>query len=207
MQTNISETALQIGSLPLRKAVFIDKDGTLIPDVPYNVNPQYITLAEGVVAGLKMLSQKGFLFIIISNQAGVAHGYFHIDALEGVKEKVSQLLAQENIPLAGFYFCPHHSKAEVEEYKVDCECRKPKPGMILQAAKDFNIDLSKSWMIGDILNDVEAGNAAGCRSILIDNGGETEWILTKERTPDRTVKNFKEAAEWITQQTPEVMHL
>jgi D-glycero-D-manno-heptose 1,7-bisphosphate phosphatase len=183
-----------------RKAVFIDKDGTLIPDVPYNVDPSLITLSEGALDGLKILSQNGFLLIMISNQAGVAYGYFAEEALEGVKEKVTSLLAEANISLDGYYFCPHHVKGAVEEYSIDCNCRKPKPGMILQAAKDFDIDLPASFMVGDILNDVEAGKAAGCRSILLDNGGETEWILTKERTPDHIVKNFKEAAEWILQQ-------
>jgi D,D-heptose 1,7-bisphosphate phosphatase len=184
----------------LRKAVFIDKDGTLIPDIPYNVNPSLVTLNEGVLEGLRMLSQNNFLLIMISNQAGIAYGYFKEEALEGVKEKVASLLAEANITLDAYYFCPHHVKGCVKEYTFDCDCRKPKPGMILKAAEEFNIDLSSSFMIGDILNDVEAGKAAGCKSILLDNGGETEWILTKERTPDHVVKNFKEAAEWILQQ-------
>jgi D-glycero-D-manno-heptose 1,7-bisphosphate phosphatase len=186
---------------PLSKAVFIDKDGTLIPDVPYNVDPSLITLNEGVLEGLQLLAAQRYLLIMISNQAGVAYGYFKEDALEGVKQKISELLSLADITLNGHYFCPHHSKGSVQQYSFDCNCRKPKPGMILQAAQDLNIDLSSSFMIGDILNDVEAGKAAGCRSILLDNGGETEWIMNEQRTPDVVVKNFKEAAEWILQQT------
>jgi D,D-heptose 1,7-bisphosphate phosphatase len=184
----------------ISKAVFIDKDGTLIPDVPYNVDPSLITLNEGVLEGLQMLSKEGYLLIMISNQAGVAHGYFKEDALDGVKEKISLLLAPINLNFDGYYFCPHHLNGSVERYSIDCSCRKPKPGMILQAAKDYNVDLSSSYMIGDILNDVEAGKAAGCKSILLNNGGETEWILNEQRTPDLVVKNFKEAAEWIVGQ-------
>jgi D-glycero-D-manno-heptose 1,7-bisphosphate phosphatase len=201
MQTHVSTTALQAGHLPLRKAVFIDKDGTLIPDIPYNVDPSLISLAEGVADALQLLSTQNYLFVIVTNQAGVAHGYFKVEALQAVQQRITELLANIGISLAGFYFCPHHTNAEIGKYRIDCNCRKPKPGMILRAAKELNIDLPKSWMIGDILNDVEAGNAAGCRSILIDNGGETEWIITKEREPNRVVKNFKQAAEWIAQQT------
>lgn len=186
---------------PFRKAVFVDKDGTLIPDVPYNVDPALITLGDGVLEGLQLLSEQRFLLIMISNQAGVAYGYFKEEALEGVRQKISELLSPANITLDAYYFCPHHTKGSVQQYTLDCGCRKPKPGMILKAAKDFNIDLSSSFMIGDILNDVEAGKTAGCKSVLLDNGGETEWIMNELRTPDFVAKNFKEAAEWIVQQT------
>jgi D,D-heptose 1,7-bisphosphate phosphatase len=188
---------------PIRKAVFLDKDGTIIPDVPYNVDPALIIINGGVLEGLKLLSQNGFLLIMISNQAGVAYGYFKEEALESVREKVAALLAEAGIFLDGYYFCPHHEKGSVSEFAIDCDCRKPKPGMILRAAKDFSIDLSASYMVGDILNDVEAGKAAGCKAILLDNGNETEWILNPQRTPDHVVKNFKEAAEWIVQQARE----
>jgi D-glycero-D-manno-heptose 1,7-bisphosphate phosphatase len=178
----------------MNKAVFLDKDGTLIDDVPYNVNPALIHLGKGVAKSLKALKDQGYLLIVISNQSGVAHGYFAVNALQGVVDKIQMELMDENVQLDAIYFCPHHPEGSVEEYAIVCECRKPKPGMILQAARRFNIDLSKSWMIGDILHDVEAGNMAGCKTILIDNGNETEWELNVNRKPTVIVKNIEEAA-------------
>ena len=181
----------------MNKAVFLDKDGTLIKDVPYNVDPEKIALFEDVPKGLKLVKEQGFKLIVVTNQAGVALGYFEEKAIEGVKQKIINLLKVYDITLDGFYYCPHHEKGRVKEYATTCECRKPLPGLLIQAANELNIDLSQSWMIGDILNDVEAGKKAGCKTILIDNGGETEWELTKDRTPDYTVNNFLEAANKI----------
>lgn len=190
-----------------RKAVFLDKDGTLIPDVPYNVNPDLISLENGVIEGLKLLQKAGYVFVIISNQAGVARGYFQLNALEKVKQKIDLLLNKEGIVVEGYYFCPHHSEGKVAEYAVACECRKPKPGMILQAAKELNITTESSWMIGDILNDVEAGNRAGCRTILINNKNETEWVEGPFRTPTYVAENFINAARFILNTTYETNEL
>lgn len=158
------------------KVVFLDKDGTLINDVPYNVDPDLIILQERAVKGLQKLQDAGYKFIVVSNQSGVARGYFEEQALVNVREKLAQLLAANQIALEGFYYCPHHPEAKNKAYAVACQCRKPMPGMLLRAAQEHQIDLRASWMIGDILNDIEAGNRAGCHTILIDNGGETEWI-------------------------------
>lgn len=182
------------------KAIFLDKDGTLIPDIPYNVNPDLISLEDGAIKGLYALQSDGYLLIIISNQSGVAQGVFAEKALSGVHEKIVQLLKDNYINLDGFYYCPHHSSGSIQGYNIECACRKPKPGMILRAAQERNIDLSASWMIGDILNDVEAGNKAGCRTILIDNGNETEWIQNEWRKPDYLAGNIIEAAEFILNQ-------
>lgn len=178
----------------MNKAVFLDKDGTLIPDIPYNTDPDLITLQKNAVDGLRQLSRDGYLIIIISNQSGVARGFFKEEALIDVKIRIGDLLKEEQIPLDGFYYCPHHPEGSVKEYSVECNCRKPESGMFFKAAADFDIDLSSSWMIGDILNDVEAGKRAGCRSVLINNGNETEWHLNESRIPDYLVKNINEAA-------------
>jgi len=180
-----------------RKAIFLDKDGTLIPDVPYNVNPDLIRLQPGVIEGLKLLKDNGFTFIIISNQAGVARGYFKYNELEKVKEKLNLLLNPEGIQIDGYYFCPHHPLGKIPEYAIECNCRKPEPGMILNAAKDLQIDKAESWMIGDILNDVEAGNKAGCNTILLDIGNETEWVEGNFRKPTYTASDFLQAARFI----------
>lgn len=177
-----------------KKAVFIDKDGTLIVDMPFNVNPDLIILQEETIEGLKHIKQLGYELIVISNQSGVAHGYFEESDLKQVEEKLQELLSKHNLSLDAFYYCPHHPGGSVERYAIDCESRKPQPGMILRAARDRQIDLNKSWMIGDILHDIEAGNRAGCRTILIDNGNETEWLLNDFNHPDFTVRTINDAA-------------
>jgi len=181
----------------MNAAVFLDKDGTLIPDVPYNVDPELIVLQDNTIEGLKKLKSKGYLLIVVSNQAGIAKGLFKEVALDGVKGKLQELLRSKGIELDGFYFCPHHPEGTVKEFSIDCNCRKPKAGMFLKAARDFNIDLSQSWMIGDILHDVEAANRAGCKSILIDNGNETEWYINEFRKPDYMANNINDAANHI----------
>jgi D-glycero-D-manno-heptose 1,7-bisphosphate phosphatase len=179
------------------KAIFIDKDGTLIPDIPYNITPHLITLKPEAVTGLQALKKQGYLLIVISNQSGVARGYFKEEDLKGVQQKIVVLLNEHHIVLDGFYYCPHYPNAAIEKYAVACDCRKPQPGMLLKAAADFNIDLTQSWMIGDILNDIEAGNKAGCHTVLVDNGGETEWIINESRTPTYIVNTINDAAEKI----------
>jgi len=174
----------------MNKAVFIDKDGTLIKDVPYNVKPELIEFEEDAFESLRGLQQMGYKVIIISNQPGVALGYFKEEELKKVEEKIKDLLAENKVHLDGFYYCPH-------DENDNCECRKPKPGLILMAAKNQGIQLSRSWMIGDILNDVEAGNRSYCKSILIDNGNETEWVWSRYRKPNFIAKNLKAAAEII----------
>lgn len=190
-----------------RKAVFLDKDGTLIPDVPYNVNPDLVTLEPGVIEGLKLLKKAGYIFVVISNQAGVARGYFKIDELEKVKQKIDLLLNQEEIEIERYYFCPHHLEGKIPEYSIGCECRKPQPGMILQAVEDLEIAVEQSWMIGDILNDAEAGSRAGCRTIVINNGNETEWIEGPFRIPTYLAENFLDAAKFICVNSHETKEL
>lgn len=187
----------------MNKAVFIDKDGTLIRNVPYNVDPEKIVLEPFAIDALKELKQQGFRLIIISNQAGIAHGYFAEAALEGVKERIQKLLAPDT-DIDAFYFCPHHPEGKVTPYALVCNCRKPEPGMLIQAATELNIDLSASWMVGDILHDVEAGNKAGCQTILIDNGNETEWKSSAKRWPSYIVRNLKEASTIILQHSGNV---
>jgi len=176
------------------KAIFIDKDGTIIPDVPYNVNPALVELSSHAAEGLKQLFDEGFKIIIISNQSGVARGFFEISALNAIEQRLKEILAEIGVPLSGFYFCPHHPEGIIKPYNISCSCRKPDNGLILQAAKEHNIDLNSSWMIGDILNDVEAGCTAGCKTVLINNGNETEWMVNENRKATMIVSSINEAA-------------
>ena len=179
------------------KAIFIDKDGTLIRDVPYNVDPQKIELYPETGEALRQWQNAGYRIIVISNQAGVARGYFDETALPAVETRLQELLNPFGVTLNGFYYCPHHPAGSVPAYAIACACRKPEPGMIIRAAREHGVDLSASWMIGDILNDVEAGNRAGCQTILIDNGNETEWLPGPFRTPTYRAANLAQAADVI----------
>jgi len=181
----------------MNNAVFFDKDGTLIKDVPYNVNPKKIQLDPFAFQALARLQKSGFRLFIISNQSGVARGLFSIQELERAFEKLLSLLSREGITIDDYYYCPHFKEGKMTQYAVECNCRKPMPGLILKAAKAHNIDLKKSWMVGDILNDVEAGNRAGCKTVLIDNGNETEWLEGPYRIPAVITKNLLDASSVI----------
>jgi D-glycero-D-manno-heptose 1,7-bisphosphate phosphatase len=168
------------------KAVFVDKDGTLVVNVPYNVDPERIALAPGAQHGLARLAGTGYQVIVVSNQPGAALGIFPEAALKKVEARLNEL-----VPLDGFYYCPHPPGE-------DCGCRKPQAGLIERAAREHGVDLSSSWMIGDILDDVEAGRRAGCRTILLDVGHETEWQLNEQRSPHHIARDLSEAADIIT---------
>jgi histidinol-phosphate phosphatase family protein len=181
----------------MRKAVFLDKDGTIVHDVPYNVDASKVELTAGCAEALLRLHEAGHPLIVISNQPGLAKGFFSLQDLQKAERFLARRLASFGIPIKAFYYCPHHPEGTVSRYRLRCKCRKPEPGMIEQAAREHDLDLQGSWMIGDILNDIEAGRRAGCRTILVDNGNETEWLRTSLRTPDHTVPGLLEAADII----------
>jgi D-glycero-D-manno-heptose 1,7-bisphosphate phosphatase len=181
----------------MRKAVFIDRDGTLIKDIPYNSNPDLIRFEDYAIEFLQQLKKKNFLLIVISNQDGVAQGYFAEENVYKMHEAIRRMLLPHHVQVDAFYYCPHLPESKITAYAMDCDCRKPRPGLIFKAAKMFNINLDESWMIGDILNDIEAGNMAGCKTIFINNGNETEWLLKAERIPEYEVSNLEQAAEII----------
>jgi D-glycero-D-manno-heptose 1,7-bisphosphate phosphatase len=185
----------------MNKAIFLDKDGTLIPDIPYNVDTARISLSPECIEGLKLFIADGYKLIVISNQSGIARGYFSEEQFEPVISRLAQMLEDHGIILTNFYYCPHHPEGTKSEYAINCNCRKPMPGMLLEAAKDHQLDLAQCWMIGDILNDVEAGNRAGCRTILIDNGNETEWVEGNFRTPAFISQTINAAATFIHNQS------
>jgi D-glycero-D-manno-heptose 1,7-bisphosphate phosphatase len=179
-------------------AVFIDKDGTLVENVPYNVDPMRIHLLPGAADGIRALHAAGYCVIVVSNQSGVARGFFAEMALVPVAVRLRDLLQTCGVPLAGFYYCPHQPEGSIPPYATSCDCRKPAPGLLTRAAREHFIDLRHSWMIGDILDDIEAGRRAGCRTLLIDNGGETEWLWSPLRTPHYWAHNLAQAAQIIT---------
>jgi histidinol-phosphate phosphatase family protein len=179
------------------RAVFLDKDGTLIVNVPYNVDCAKVQLAPGAGAAARMLRGAGYRLIVVTNQPGIALGYFDEGAVEQVRDRVMELLRDEGVELDGFYYCPHHSHAKVGRYRRVCECRKPQPGLLRRAASEHAIDLHRSWLVGDILDDVEAGHRAGCRAVLVNNGGETQWQWGPLRYPDLVVPDMLSAADHL----------
>jgi len=183
--------------MAVKRAVFLDKDGTLIPDIPFNVNTALISLSAHSVEGLRVLQQMGYLLVLISNQPGIAQGLFSHAQVMAVGKKIKSLLNEKGIKLSGYYYCPHSPSSLKSIVGLSCSCRKPMPGLLYRAAKELNIELNLSWMVGDILHDIEAGNLAGCRTILINNGNETEWLVNNVRTPDMIVPHLNAAAEFI----------
>lgn len=184
--------------MALEKAVFLDKDGTLVVDVPCNVDPKKIFLVSNAVAALRLLSELGYKLFVISNQSGIARGYFSEQDLVLYLQELDTLFRESNIILDGFYYCPHDKSA-------DCDCRKPKPGMIQKAAHEHGIDLAASWFIGNIVNDVEAGCRAGCQTILINNSNETLGEENRYRIPHYIVPDLYSASHIINSKSKSLM--
>lgn len=179
------------------RAVFFDKDGTLVEDVPYAADPRRLRLLPGAVKGLMLLRSAGYRLFVVSNQPGVALGLYGESALEPVVRRLEELLAEEGAGFEGFYYCPHHPEGRVPEYAVRCRCRKPEPGLIEDACREQRLDARRSWMIGGVLDDVEAGRRAGCRTVMIDDGRETAWRPGPDRAPHMTAPDLVKAAELI----------
>lgn len=157
-----------------QKAIFLDRDGTINKYVGFLRDADEFELIDGVSEAIKSVNNSGYLAIVVTNQPVIARGEVTFHELNEIHNKMETLLGLDGAYLDGIYFCPHHPHkgfdGEIPELKIECECRKPKPGMLLKAAEDFNIDLSQSWMIGDSENDILAGISAGCKTGLIGNG-------------------------------------
>jgi len=181
----------------LRPALFLDKDGTLLEDVPFNADPARMRFVEGADEALARLAALDVPLVVVSNQAGVALGRFDAARLDDVRTRLEAMFAACGATLAAAYFCTHHPQGTVAAHAFACDCRKPRPGLLQRAAREHAIDLQRSWMVGDILDDVEAGKRAGCRSVLVCNGNETEWRAGVFRQPDHLVRDLDEAARLI----------
>jgi len=159
------------------RSLFLDRDGTLVESRHYPSHPEQLVLYPGVIWELRRLQAAGFRLVLVTNQSGLAHGYFDQGQLDRMHEHLATQLRRGTVVLDGVYVCPHHPEGTVPELAIACDCRKPHPGMLIRAASDLDLDLARSWFVGDILDDVEAGNRAGCRTVLVDLG--------TERSPER----------------------
>jgi D-glycero-D-manno-heptose 1,7-bisphosphate phosphatase len=180
----------------MKPALFLDRDGTLVEPRHYPSRPDDLILHAGIGPLLRIFQDAGWELVVITNQSGLARGYFTEDDLEKMHAWLREMLGEWGIELNSIQFCPHHIEGTVPHLAVACACRKPEPGMLLNAARERRLDLARSWMIGDILDDIEAGNRAGCRTALVDLG--TESLPESDlRWPDIVARTTAEALEQI----------
>lgn len=161
--------------MSLHPAVFLDRDGTMIEDVGYLDRLERLRLFPYTIDATRLLNRAGFKVVVVTSQNGVANGVLSEAFLDEAHGYLSRLFEASGAKIEGFYYCPHSPHATVERYRVECECRKPMPGMILAAARDHSLDLARSYVVGDRWRDIEMGLAAGTRTILVETGyGRTE---------------------------------
>jgi D-glycero-D-manno-heptose 1,7-bisphosphate phosphatase len=188
----------------LERAVFLDRDNTIIENDGYLGDPSKVKLLPGAATALAAMRALGYRLIVVSNQSGVARGMFDENAVESVNQEMSrQLQEQGGSYIDASYYCPYHPEAPLPEYRLDHDWRKPKCGMLKQAATDFHLDLAQSWMIGDPNRDIGAGAAAGCRTILLkdpDRSGATETDLSTNVSPSFVVRTLADAARIIARE-------
>lgn len=182
----------------VNKAVFIDRDGTINADVQYLSNPHKLKLYPGVVSGIRRLNENGYKVIIVTNQSGLARGFFSPQTLEEVHNELKRRFDNGRAHIDAIYYCPHHPDD-------NCECRKPKITLFEKAIKDFNIDTKTSFAVGDRMLDVEAGHKIGCKTILVPEKGKEEQVerekLNSPIKPNYECGNFISAVNWILKNT------
>ena len=185
-----------------RPAVFIDRDGTISEEVGYIDHPSRFRVFPYAASAIKLLNARGWLAVIITNQAGVARGYFSETMIQTVHDNLQKNLGDEGARVDAIYYCAHHPSVGEPPYRQDCDCRKPKPGLVNQAAKDLNIALEQSWMVGDRYSDIELARNAGVHAALVLSGyGRGEW--ESQRTswayqPDLVSDDLLQAVTSIT---------
>jgi D-glycero-D-manno-heptose 1,7-bisphosphate phosphatase len=196
----------------LTRAIFLDRDGVInamwldaehgTADSP--AHPDQFHLLPGVGEAIQILRDLGFLIVVVSNQPGIAKGKMVPHLLEAITDKMHDELAKAGTKTDAIYYCLHHPEALVDLYRVICDCRKPKPGLLLKAAVDLNLDLSHSFMIGDGTNDVQAGKAAGCITVWVGSGqcGQCQALQQKNARPDYMAKDLLAAARLIQGVSP-----
>lgn len=181
-------------------AIFLDRDGTINEDVNFLSSPEQLILIENSAEAIREANELGLKVIVFTNQSGIARGYFTEEDLHKIHKRLDELLAERGAKIDAYYYCPHHPTKGEGEYKIECECRKPKDGMLQRASREQNIDLKKSFVIGDRCIDVQAGKTAGATTILVLTGhGKEEYEKCKSENfePDFVAENLKEAIEII----------
>lgn len=190
----------------MNRAVFLDRDGVLIRDVNLLTKPEQICILPEVAPALCKLKQHGFYLVVVTNQTVVARGLANEEDVAHLHAEVDRLLRNEGGPsIDAWYFCPHHPQATIADFRVNCQCRKPKPGMLLQAGQDHHLNLKDSFLVGDRMSDICAGARAGCRTVLVLTGEhlappiETSEPMEEAIKPDYVSADLGQAVQWILQ--------
>ncbi len=191
-----SRPAAPASSSP-RTVLFVDKDGTLIEDLPYNVDPRRVRFAPGAREAVRLLGAAGVELAVVTNQSGVARGYFSTADLRRLGEHLAEEIEALGGRLAGFYACPHLPDGSVRAFSTSCDCRKPRPGLLLRAFAELGVDPGRSWFVGDTWMDVAAGHAAGCRSILVGPEWRDRSTHPAGIEPDAAVPDLLAAARIV----------
>jgi D-glycero-D-manno-heptose 1,7-bisphosphate phosphatase len=189
----------------VRPAVFLDRDGTLIEERGYLSKLEDIALFEDTPAALRRLREAGFALVVVTNQAGIARGYFDEAFVQKAHRYLGEMLAAEGIVIDGYYYCPHHPDGLVPEYSRVCRCRKPAPGMVEQAARDLGLDIDRSFVVGDKWLDVELATNAGAHGILVRTGyGAGDEQRPELRNAIAIVDTILDAANEIVRRTAHI---
>jgi len=182
-------------------AVFLDRDGTIIEDRGYLNHPDLLELIPNAAEAIASLNRAGLKTIVVSNQSGVARGFFPESLLAVLHEKMLALLSEKDARIDAVYYCPHHPHVGEPPYRTNCDCRKPKTGMLERAANDFSLDVARSYLIGDKVSDMQTAMNAGCKALLVMTGyGRGEWEFNRsrlEKEPDYLAADLFDAAQWI----------
>lgn len=181
----------------LRPAVFLDRDGTIVEDVDYLTRSDQLRLIPRAAAAIRSINQMGYAAVIVTNQSAVARGMLSESALAEVHDRLRDMLAAEGAHIDGIYYCPHLPDGPVAQYAQRCDCRKPAPGMLLQAARDLGIDLPASVMIGDSLRDLEAGKAAGCATLILVKTGQGPSAAAAAETGTLIAEDLAQALKYV----------
>jgi D-glycero-D-manno-heptose 1,7-bisphosphate phosphatase len=183
------------------RAIFLDRDGTLNEEDGYITSPERLRLYSFAVEAVRLINQSGWKAIVLTNQSGVARGYFTEATLIEIHERMEESLRLQGARIDAIYYCAHHPDYGSPPYRLDCDCRKPRPGLVVKAARDFNLDLSRCYVIGDRYRDIEAGHAAGARGVMVMTGLGREEYETDQpswpRQPDHVAEDLLEAVKWI----------
>ncbi len=183
----------------MERAVFLDRDGTIVEDVGYLHERDKIKFLPGASKAIKLLNENGFRVVVTTNQAGVARGYFTEETVREINRYIQESLAKERAFIDMVYYCPHHIEGIIEEYRKECYYRKPNPGMIEKAVREIGIDLENSFVIGDKISDIEAGRRAGCRTILLVEEDPPNNDKENAVISDHTAPDLYEAVKWLVE--------